>query len=44
VRPLGEDPRPVSKRKVQKLRKEGMDILVCPPEKLAECMAQIIRG
>ena len=27
-----------------KLRKVGMDILVCTPEKLAECMAQIIRG
>ena len=22
----------------------GMDVLVCTPEKLAECMAQIIRG
>ena len=27
-----------------KLRKVGMDILVCTPEKLAECMARIIRG
>src|SRR5262249_36087370 len=27
-----------------KLRKVGMDILVCTPEKLAESMAQIIRG
>src|SRR5262249_32684412 len=26
------------------LRKVGMDILVCTPEKLAECMAEIIRG
>lgn len=27
-----------------KLRKVGMDILVCTPEKLADCMAEIIRG
>jgi hypothetical protein len=27
-----------------KLRKVGMDILVCTPEKLAECMGKIIRG
>lgn len=27
-----------------KLRKVGMDILVCTPEKLAECMAEIIRN
>lgn len=25
-----------------KLRKVGMDVLVCSPEKLAECMGKII--
>jgi Mg-chelatase subunit ChlD len=33
-----------NKATARKLRKVGMDILVCTPEKLAECMAQIIRG
>jgi Mg-chelatase subunit ChlD len=42
---LGYDARPAYNRTLaRKLRKEGMDVLVCTPEKLAECMAQIIRG
>jgi Mg-chelatase subunit ChlD len=42
---LGYDARPsYNKATAGKLRKQGMDILVCTPEKLAECMAQIIRG
>jgi Mg-chelatase subunit ChlD len=42
---LGIDARPAyNKQTASKLRKVGMDILVCTPEKLAECMAQIIRG
>ncbi len=42
---LGYDARPsYNKVTAGKLRKMGMDILVCTPEKLAECMAQIIRG
>jgi Mg-chelatase subunit ChlD len=42
---LGYDARPsYNKETARKLRKQGMDILVCTPEKLAECMAQIIRG
>jgi Mg-chelatase subunit ChlD len=42
---LGYDARPeYNKSTAGKLRKAGMDILVCTPEKLAECMAQIIRG
>jgi hypothetical protein len=42
---LGYDARPAyNKPTAGKLRKVGMDILVCTPEKLAECMAQIIRG
>jgi Mg-chelatase subunit ChlD len=42
---LGYDARPsYNKPTAAKLRKQGMDILVCTPEKLAECMAQIIRG
>ena len=42
---LGYDARPnYNKDTAGKLRKQGMDILVCTPEKLAECMAQIIRG
>lgn len=42
---LGYDARPsYNKDTAGKLRKVGMDILVCTPEKLAECMAQIIRG
>ncbi len=42
---LGYDARPeYNKNTAGKLRKVGMDILVCTPERLAECMAQIIRG
>jgi Mg-chelatase subunit ChlD len=42
---LGYDARPAyNKQTAGKLRKQGMDILVCTPEKLAECMAHIIRG
>ncbi len=42
---LGYDARPsYNKPTAQKLVKVGMDMLVCTPEKLAECMAQIIRG
>jgi Mg-chelatase subunit ChlD len=42
---LGYDARPAYNRTTaKKLRKVGMDILVCTPEKLAECMARIIRG
>lgn len=42
---LGYDARPAyNKATAAKLRKVGMDILVCTPEKLAECMAMIIRG
>jgi Mg-chelatase subunit ChlD len=42
---LGYDARPqYNKPTANKLRKVGMDVLVCTPEKLAECMAQIIRG
>lgn len=42
---LGYDARPAyNKSTAGKLRKVGMDILVCTPEKLAECMAEIIRG
>jgi hypothetical protein len=42
---LGYDARPqLNRPTANKLRKVGMDILVCTPEKLAECMAQIIRG
>jgi Mg-chelatase subunit ChlD len=42
---LGYDARPAyNKATAGKLRKVGMDILVCTPETLAECMAQIIRG
>jgi Mg-chelatase subunit ChlD len=42
---LGYDARPsYNKQTAGKLRKVGMDILVCTPEKLAECMAEIIRG
>jgi Mg-chelatase subunit ChlD len=42
---LGFDARPsYNKSTAGKLRKVGMDILVCTPEKLAECMAEIIRG
>ena len=39
------DARPAyNKSTARKLRKVGMDILVCTPEKLLECMARIIRG
>lgn len=42
---LGYDARPsYNKATAGKLRKVGMDVLVCTPEKLAECMAEIIRG
>jgi len=42
---LGYDARPeYNKTTAGKLRKVGMDILVCTPEKLAQCMGQIIRG
>ena len=42
---LGYDARPsYNKPTAQKLTKVGMDVLVCTPEKLADCMAQIIRG
>jgi len=42
---LGYDARPFYNRHTaKKLRKVGMDILVCTPEKLADCMAEIIRG
>lgn len=42
---LGYDARPeYNKSTARKCRKVGMDILVCTPERLAECMADIIRG
>ncbi len=42
---LGYNARPEYNRSTaRKLRKVGMDVLVCTPEKLAECMGQIIRG
>jgi Mg-chelatase subunit ChlD len=42
---LGYDVRAAyNKATAGKLRKVGMDILVCTPDKLAECMAEIIRG
>ncbi len=42
---LGYDARPdYNKATAKRCRKAGMDILVCTPEKLAECMAQIIVG
>jgi Mg-chelatase subunit ChlD len=42
---LGYDARPeYNKSTARRLRKVGMDILVCTPERLAECMAEIIRG
>jgi len=41
---LGYDARPsYNKSTAGRCRKVGMDILVCTPEKLAECMAAIIR-
>jgi Mg-chelatase subunit ChlD len=42
---LGYDARPeYHKQTAARCRKVGMDILVCTPEKLADAMAQIIRG
>lgn len=42
---LGYDARPEYNRATaRKCRKVGMDILVCTPERLAEAMAEIIRG
>lgn len=42
---LGYDARPAFNRATAgKLRRVGMDVLACTPEKLAECMGQIIRG
>ena len=42
---LGYDAKPdYCKRTAKKLSKVGMDILVCTPEKLADCMGAIIRG
>lgn len=42
---LGYDARPeYNKATAAKCRKVGMDILVCTPERLAEAMAEIIRG
>lgn len=42
---LGYDARPeYNKATARKCRKVGMDILVCTPERLADAMAEIIRG
>ncbi len=42
---LGYDARPqYNKPTANKCRKVGMDVLVCTPEKLAECMGEIIAG
>ncbi len=42
---LGYDAKPSYNRSTaRRLRKAGMDILVCTPETLAECMGEIIRG
>ncbi|MCU0755761.1 MAG: VWA domain-containing protein [Xanthomonadales bacterium] len=42
---LGSDARPqYDKATAARCRKAGMDILVCTPERLAEAMAEIIRG
>lgn len=42
---LGSDARPAyDKVAAARCRKAGMDILVCTPERLAEAMAEIIRG
>jgi Mg-chelatase subunit ChlD len=42
---LGYNARPAFNRTTaRKLQHEGMDVLVCTPERLAECMAEIIRG
>ncbi|ETR71701.1 MAG: hypothetical protein OMM_02296 [Candidatus Magnetoglobus multicellularis str. Araruama] len=42
---LGYDARPdYSKSTARKCRKAGMDILVCTPEKLSQCISKIIVG
>jgi Mg-chelatase subunit ChlD len=42
---LGYDARPEYNRAMaRKLRKRGVDVLVCTPEHLADCMARIIAG
>lgn len=42
---LGYDARPqINRGTAKKCRKAGMDVLTCTPERLAECMAQIIGG
>ncbi len=42
---LGYDARPqYNKSTAGKCRKVGMDVLVCTPERLAECMGEIISG
>jgi Mg-chelatase subunit ChlD len=42
---LGYDAQPQFNRQTAaKLRKVGMDVLVCTPERLAECMGKIITG
>lgn len=42
---LGYDARPqLNRATAGKCRKVGMDVLVCTPERLAACMAKIIRG
>jgi hypothetical protein len=42
---LGYDAQPQYNRQTAgKLRKEGMDILACTPERLAEAMGKIISG
>ena len=42
---LGYDARPFyDKQTAGRMRKVGMDILVCTPEQLANCMAKIIKG
>jgi len=42
---LGYDARPsYNKVTAGKCRKVGMDVLVCTPEKLAECMARIVKS
>lgn len=42
---LGYEARPqYNKQTANKCRKVGMDVLVCTPEKLAECMGEIISG
>ncbi len=42
---LGYDARPeYNKSTASRLRKVGMDILICTPERLADCIGAIIRG